>query len=268
MSLLTTPEGTLSYDDTGGDGRLLVAAPGIGDLRQVYRHLTPRLVRSGLRVATVDLRGAGESSVQWADTSDAATARDITTLIDHLDAGPAVVVGNSMSAASAVIAATDRPDAVTALVLIGPFAREVPVPVWKRWLFKIALARPWGRSIWIATYRNKTYPSAPPADHAEHVGRIAANLAEPGRFATFRRVAFNSHAEAGSRLGKVEVPVLVVMGTKDPDFPDPEGEARYIADRTGGSLLLVPGAGHYPQAEYPDVVAEGIVAFLAEHRVS
>jgi pimeloyl-ACP methyl ester carboxylesterase len=56
------------------------------------------------------------------------------------------------------------------------------------------------------------------------------------------------------------------MGEKDPDFPDPNIEARWVADRLKCEVLMVPGAGHYPQAEFPEIVSPAIVEFL--HRIS
>jgi pimeloyl-ACP methyl ester carboxylesterase len=53
------------------------------------------------------------------------------------------------------------------------------------------------------------------------------------------------------------------MGERDPDFPDPAAEARLIAGRLDGEVVMVPGAGHYPQAEYPEVVTPAVVGFLA-----
>ena len=54
---LERPGGRISYDDSGGDGPLILAAPGMGDSRKVYRHLAPALTGAGLRLATMDLRG-------------------------------------------------------------------------------------------------------------------------------------------------------------------------------------------------------------------
>jgi pimeloyl-ACP methyl ester carboxylesterase len=59
----------------------------------------------------------------------------------------------------------------------------------------------------------------------------------------------------------VNAPTLVVMGEKDPDFPDPAIEARWIADHLHGEILMVPGAGHYPQAEFPELVSPAVVEF-------
>jgi pimeloyl-ACP methyl ester carboxylesterase len=61
----------------------------------------------------------------------------------------------------------------------------------------------------------------------------------------------------------VRAPALVVMGERDPDFRDPAAEARLVAGRLNGAVVMVPGAGHYPQAEYPEVVTPAVVEFLA-----
>jgi pimeloyl-ACP methyl ester carboxylesterase len=58
--------------------------------------------------------------------------------------------------------------------------------------------------------------------------------------------------------------VLVVMGERDPDFADPAAEARWIAERLHGEVVLVPGAGHYPQVEEPDTVNPPLVEFARQ----
>src|SRR5215469_14014539 len=93
---LTVADGRLAYDDQG-TGPLVVCMPSMGDLRQEYRFLTPRLVEAGYRVVTMDLRGLGESSVHWPDYSVAAVGADVLALIRHLHAGPARIVGTSMA---------------------------------------------------------------------------------------------------------------------------------------------------------------------------
>ena len=263
---LQRPGGRVAFDDTGGDGPVVIAAPGMGDTRRSYRHLRAPLTAAGLRFVTMDLRGLGESDTTFGDYSEEAIARDYLALAEHLAAGPAVLVGNSLSCSSAVIATAEAPERVAGIVLLGPFVRPVRIAWWQRVLFAAMLAGPWGRSVWVGYYRRALYPGPRPADHDEHAASVRAMLGQPGRMSAFRKLAANTHAGAGQRLDEVAVPALVVMGTADPDFPDPVAEARQIADILDGDLVLPEGSGHYPQADRPDAVAPAVIALATRGR--
>src|SRR5690349_1573650 len=118
---LTVDGGTIAYD-VSGEGALVVLAPGIGNGRDAYRFVAPRLVEAGYRVATVDLRGAGESSAVWPSYSRTDIAGDLLAVIRHLG-GPAVLVGHSISGGAATIAAAQAPELITAVVELAPFTR-------------------------------------------------------------------------------------------------------------------------------------------------
>lgn len=259
---LHRPDGEVAVDILG-TGPLVVCVPGMGDLRSTYRHLVPGLVASGLRVAVMDLRGHGDSTTGFAEYGDAATAGDIVALVEQLG-GPAVVVGNSMAAGSAVIAAAARPDLVAGLVLVGPFVRDGEVSWLRRTAWRIAMSGPWATRVWRAALPS-LYQGDQPADLDGHLAAIADSLRRPGRARAFRRTTRTSHADAESALAAAAGrPSLVVMGEQDPDFPDPRAEARWIAARLGGEVLMVPRAGHYPQAQRPDLLVGPIVALSRE----
>jgi pimeloyl-ACP methyl ester carboxylesterase len=259
---LDRPEGRLAYD-VQGEGPLVVCQPGMGDVRQVYRFLVPRLVEAGYRVATLDLRGHGESDTTFTAHDDVAAAQDVIALAEHLLAPgeKAVLVGNSMTAGAAVWAAAERPDLVAGLALAGPFVRDGDVTAVQRLMLAVLIRRPWGTAA-LRSYVKGLYPGTPPADLGTHLARITASLRRPGGWASFKATTRTTHEPARERLGAVAVPVLVVMGTKDSDWPDPVAEGRWIAEQLHGELLLVEGAGHYPQAEQPEVVAPAVLALL------
>jgi len=263
---LDRADGRISYDDPGGIGPLVIAAPGMGDTRDVYRHVRTPLDKAGLRFVTMDLRGMGASSVEWDDLSDAAVASDYLALIDELDAGPAVLVGNSLSCAAAVIAATDAPDKVTGIIVIGPFVRDVALKWWQKAAFAALLTPPWGKKAWVSYYGKNLYPGPKPPDHNEYVASLATNLSEPGRFSSFRSMASNSHAESGGRLTGVTQPVLIVMGSADPDFPDPVAEANDLGRLMDARVVISEGSGHYPQADNPGLVAQAIIDLVGSTR--
>src|SRR5512133_3503409 len=93
-------EGKIAYESTGA-GPLVICVPGMGDLRQSYRFLTPQLIEAGFRVVTMDVRGHGESDTGWSDYSEAGVGQDILALIRELNSGPAIVVSNSMGGGAA-----------------------------------------------------------------------------------------------------------------------------------------------------------------------
>jgi pimeloyl-ACP methyl ester carboxylesterase len=225
--------------------------------------LVPALEDLGYRVATMDLRGHGESDTTFEAFDGAAAGHDIVALLEHLGSGPAVVIGNSMAGGSGVWAAAERPDLVAGLILSGPFVRDASVGRLAELSFRIALLRPWGPRAWNAWY-GRLYTGRPPEDLDAHRARIRENLAQPGRWDAFIRTTHTSHAYAEARLDDVAAPVLVVMGESDPDFGDPAAEARFIGERLDGRVVVVPRAGHYPHAEYPEVVTPEIERFLAD----
>ncbi len=261
-NFLDVPDGRIAYD-AAGEGPLVLAIPGMGDLRSQYRMLAPRLAEAGFRVVTMDVRGHGETSTGWPDHSLAGVGADALALIAALDAGPAIIIGNSFAAGSAVWAAAEAPDAVAGLVLIGPFVRDVPTSRWQALMFRVSMSGPWKRAAW-TWYWSSLFPSQQPPDFDEHRDLLAKNLSEPGRFEALRAMAFASKTASAERLDKVRAPTLVVMGTRDPDFSDPEGEGRYVAEQLHGELLLVDGAGHYPHVEVPDATVDPVIAFVRQ----
>jgi pimeloyl-ACP methyl ester carboxylesterase len=255
---LARTEGRIAYDVTGS-GPLVIAVPGMGDLRSTYRHLAPALVDAGFRVATMDLRGHGDSDTTFAAYDDPATASDLTALIEHLG-GPALVIGNSMGAAAAVIAAAEKPALVSGLVLVGPFVRNPSAPAWQRLMFRAMMGGPWARLAWLSYYPT-FFPTRKEGDYAEHRAAIGVALARPGYGKAFRATTHVSHAPAEEALPRVSTDVLVVMGSKDPDFPDQRAEAEWIAQRLGGRAVMIPGAGHYPQSEFPELTTPAVLEF-------
>lgn len=265
VELLPRPEGRLAYTVTG-TGPLVVAVPGMGDLRSTYRDLVPPLVEAGYRVAVMDLRGHGDSDTTFRAHGDVATGQDLLALVEHLG-GPAVLVGNSMGAGAAAWAAAEAPDAVAGLVLLGPFLRDPATGAAKaaasRLLYRVALARPWGAAAWAGFYSTLTKGRKAPW-HAEHVAAIRSSMREPGRLRSFRGLALAlTHAPVEARLPEVDTPVIAFMGSLDPDFSDPGAELAWIQEAVGAQGHLVPGVGHYPQHQAPDVVVPATLTFLA-----
>jgi pimeloyl-ACP methyl ester carboxylesterase len=263
VAFLTRPDGRISYA-VQGNGPLVVAVPGMGDLRSSYRELVAPLLDAGYRVAVTDLRGQGQSDTNFREHGDIATARDIIALIDELG-GPAVVLGNSMGASAAVWAAAERPDAVAGLVSYAPLLREPPTSAvaraFNRALYRVALMRPWGASFWAGYYRSINKGTTAPW-LGEQVDAIRANLKEPGRLRSFRALAMGlDHSVVEARIDEARAPHRAFIGSLDPDYPDAAAEVDWL-NSIGVHAELVENAGHYAHAQRPDAVLPATLRFL------
>lgn len=94
-----------------------------------YRSLLAPLSGT-LRIWAPDLRGHGRTTLPadpngrrgWTDHRD-----DLVALLDALDGPPAVLAGHSMGGTSALLAAAERPERVSQLVLLDPV-------IWRQWV--------------------------------------------------------------------------------------------------------------------------------------
>jgi len=254
-SYLQRPDGRIAYEVFGSEGPLVVCVPGMGQLRQTYRMVAPELARRPARVVTMDIRGHGDSDATFSSYDDPALASDILALIKELGE-PAFVVGNSMGAAGAVLAAADQPDQVRGLVLLGPAVRDTAAFLDKM-LLRALLVRPWGPKAFLAAYP-RWLPGVKPRGHVEHVDRIRENLQRPGHWAAFVKTTRTSHAESERRLGDVRGPAVVVMGDTDIDFKNPVAEAHRVAKPMNAEVVIAQEVGHYPQEQVPQTVVDAV----------
>lgn len=252
----------LAYDVVG-EGPLVLASPAFGDVRHVFRDLVGPLADAGYRVATMDLRGMGDSDTGFAEHGIAASGGDLVALVEHLG-GPAVLLGSSISATAAVWAVGARPDLVSGLVLLAPHLRETPVPALARIQLAVLMQRPWGARAW-AWYYASLNTGRRPAWFDEHLADLRARLRDRARLASLTAMcrAVLAAPEV-PRLDTVAVPTLVVHGALDPEYQDPAADLDFALDQIAGARgLLVADAGHYPHAQRPDLVIPAILDHLA-----
>jgi pimeloyl-ACP methyl ester carboxylesterase len=264
----------IAYDVTGA-GPLVVLSHGMGERRSGFRFLAPQLVAAGYRVAAADLRGLGESDTGWPAYRRTETAGDLLALIRHLG-GPAIIVGHSYSGGAATIAAAREPELVSGIVEIDPFTRAqkldlgglLRVKRYRKGMTLLLGAGLFGSvGLW-ARYLSHAFPGTKPADYAAQVAALQANLREPGRMGALQKMGRSQPTDAGAQLASIRCPALVIVGTLDPDWPEPRAEAAGIvaAMPSGlGAIATIEGGGHYPHTQFPDQVAAVVLPFLKEH---
>jgi len=256
---LSVDSNVLAYDLVG-TGPLLICSPSLGDVRSEFRFLIPQLVEAGYQVASLDVRGHGESSSFWPDYSVAAIGQDLLALIKEINNGPAIILGTSMSGGAAVWAAAEDKTLVRGLVLIDPFVDGDSDP-FLVFLLSLLFSRPWGATSWVRYY-SSLYPTRKPADFSEYTRELKANLVQPGRLESVMAMLKASKKASGDRVSSVTQPTLILMGSKDPDFRDPVTEANRLAGLLNARKKIIQDAGHYPHAEMPEVSGAAILQFI------
>jgi pimeloyl-ACP methyl ester carboxylesterase len=185
-------------------------------------------------------------------------------------------VGQSFSGGSATIAAATHHELVSAIVEIDPFTRPAKISLsgmlrnasYRRGGLLLTLFVVTRRVSYWSKYLDVAYPGKKPADWNTWLAALRANLSEPGRMKAALAMATSKAVDAEAQIANVTCPTLVIMGTKDSDWVDPEAEATALVGLFGAGLghyEMIEGAGHYPHAQYPQQVANVLVPFLTQH---
>lgn len=264
MHHLDRPGGRIAYDlyGEGGEGPLVLCVPGMFDHRASFRFVGAALAESGHRVAVMDLRGHGDSDATFDTYTDRAAAADAIALAEELGGRNVVMVGNSLGAAAAALAAIDRPDLVAGIALLGPFLRLPETSALQRFAQKVLLLRPWAPRA-LTLFYDTLHAGRTPEGHREQKKRVFRMLRPADRHRAIVRTITSQRVTVSSAEGS-RARAVVVMGEDDPDWKDPRAEAEWVSSVVGGSVVMVPECGHYAQSQRPDVVVPVLEELLEE----
>jgi pimeloyl-ACP methyl ester carboxylesterase len=210
---------------------------------------------------TFDNRGSGSAPPTPPGATIRDFARDLLDLLDALGIASARLVGRSMGGMIAQEAALLAPERVERLVLVSTTGRSDRhlAEVFRLWA---AMARS-GISLELRHQSAMLWCLGRRAMEKEEIvsayleGKQRAD--RPEDYAG-QALACAEH-DALDRLGRLEVPALVVAGDDDRLTPLAHAEARARAI-PGASLATVPGAGHRPYLESPERFEAAVLGFL------
>lgn len=250
-SYFQTTEGKIAYYQLGSGKKNFILLPGIGDRKESYAELASLLSKDG-NVYVFDLRGLGDSDINFNSYGPKETALDTLAFIREKNLKDVYIIANSMTAASAVYIQSKEKKRVLGLVLSGPFVRDnEPMSFALKSILQIMFRGPWGPSAWVKFYES-LFPVQPPKDLEERKNRLRENLKQEGRMAAIRSMLFASKKECEDELNNAKGNHIIIMGAKDPDFDSPEREANWIRDTICGTVFLYENGGHYPFVEEPN----------------
>jgi pimeloyl-ACP methyl ester carboxylesterase len=260
----------LAYDELGdGDGPPVVLLHGFGVCRRFWDGVTPALAARG-RVLALDWIGYGESSRPGRGLGLEGHGAVLNGFLAAVVGRPCDLVGHSMGASIAALAASAHPERIERLVLCDPLIRAADgLYPRSRWLVS-----PWLRPVvkrllglrlfvlWFTSNSTDTLPIPEPL--------IAAALTAD-REVMMRDALDLARLDLTDALARLAMPVLLVGADRDavvrPQQTD-LGAAR-IQDVTVARF----SCGHCPPLERPQAFTARLASFLdaavpARHVVS
>jgi 3-oxoadipate enol-lactonase len=242
------------YWESTGTGEPVLLIGGLGLSGGAWWRTVPVLARR-FRVLTYDHRGVGRSTARTHSYTTAAMAEDAASVLDEAGVESAHVYGFSLGGMIAQQLALLHPERVRSLVLGATHPGGAVAVAPDRDVQSFFRRRPYlptEEAAWASVAYN--YSPRCRRDFGERIAEdIAARLAHP-----FAPMAYRAQLGAAAshdcfrRLGRVDVPTLVVHGTEDRVVP--MRNAELIADAVPGARLRpVKEAGHLFMTEEPRV---------------
>ena len=261
----------------GADGEPIVLVHGFGSSSDAFARVMP-LLDPNRRVLALDLLGHGGSPRVAAPVyAPREHARYVRLFLDRFDIDRAVVIGSSFGGAVAIALAAGYPDRVSRLIVAdsGVYMGDEVAGWLARLVAAPAIGRPIGRMLansflisprlFERFYRRAYSPHSDRID-PDVLDRALANRDVRGTvdaMAAMMRSALPLQIKGDLR--RVRAPALVIWGANDPMFPVSQG-VKLAEELPNARLVVVPGVGHFPAEQAPDLFARAVSDFLVGQR--
>ncbi len=253
--------GELYYEVAGSGEPVVLIHGGFGD-RRMWDDQFEVLARD-YQVLRYDHRGFGRSPAP--DTAYS-PVRDLIALLDRAEMDRAHIVGNSLGGALAVTFAILHPERVRSLTVVasGADGFRYPQSDIEAITEVIALMRGGKQeealTKWLANPMLSVVNTQPAVK--EKVERMVRENAGIWTMDAWPQQPLSPSAR--DRLGRIQVPTLVVIGDRD------AASVRRFADSTAGMIpgaerVVIEGTDHLPQMEQPTEFNRLLGEFLSSH---
>jgi pimeloyl-ACP methyl ester carboxylesterase len=253
----------LAYEERGGgDPVLLIHGTG----GNVWDPLPELLAAAGHRVIAYDRRGFGGSTHPAIKDPPRHTA-DAVSLLEALNAAPAIVVGHSMGGIIALDLAARQPELVRALVLVEPplhFKQHPSAKMIRGLLTAQVIRRVRGEQVAAerffrfatsTTDGGNGYDLTPPEERAKLLANAPAVMRELDS-------GTGEHVTAAD-IARIGCPVVCLVGSIT--LPDYARAAERIAEaRPATRLVTVQGAGHVLPVTHSQAVVDAVRKVTAD----
>ncbi|MBW2085777.1 MAG: alpha/beta hydrolase [Deltaproteobacteria bacterium] len=268
MTLLKVNKVNLNYEQIG-EGEAVVFLHGYTGSVEDWQNQIP-VVSQKYKAIAVDHRGHGKSEALTSeeDYSVKIFSEDVNALLNALGIDRCCLVGHSMGGFMSLQFVLDHPEAVKALVLVDTSSGSWDLPPGYAKL----------RAKLDELARNEGLEAAFEYDAANNPMRIERFQKHPELREISRQKVLNTSVDGyiyvartfrkwppvTDRLNEIKAPTLVFWGEEDTAFT--EASQVLKGNISQAELVTVPGVGHSPHEEAPEVFNEALMNFLSQIR--
>ena len=246
-----------------GSGEPLLLIMGLGANATALEMQIPAFSRE-FQVIAFDNRGAGRSDKPSGAYSISLLADDAAALLDELGIGGAHVFGMSMGGMIAQELVLRHPERVKTLVLGatmcgGPNAIMAGPQMIQQWISAAGLPLEQAIEVGLTFLYSEEFL----ADNKQWLMKRSFELSSlmPPPHALQSQVIAVLGFNAYDRLQRVQVPTLILTGTKDKIIP--AANSRILAERIASARLEeFPGSGHGFLVENAEEINQAVLGFL------
>jgi len=248
---ITVNDLMISYNDEGKIGDpVIIFIHGFPFNKSMWNKQAEAL-KENYRVIAYDVRGHGNSDTGTEDFSIDLFAADLLNLMDALKIDKAMLCGLSMGGYIALNAVENYPDRFDAIILSDTTClADTPEVKEKRLKTIESILKDGVEKFADESIKNLFAPESFSIKKKEiaDVREMIVQTTEESLCNTLR--AFYERKETCSKLSKIYVPVLIIVGVEDKITP--LAAAQFMNEKIKGSLLsIIEHAGHLSNIENP-----------------
>jgi pimeloyl-ACP methyl ester carboxylesterase len=267
--ILELSRGSVQVTDTGdsaGSGQPIVLLHCYACSLHWFDSVDPLLAENH-RVIRIDLLGFGGSEKPESGYEIPTQAAVVAEAMNALDVQGALVAGNSMGAMVTASLAEQASQLVDRAVVIGMAPNTRDFGGGLPFLAKLGYVPVLGEALWRITpdfavkdaYKESFAPDFDVESGFDDPDQVLADN-DAMTYTSFNDAhdeadAFTDELSLDERFKQVPVPLMVIFGAEDQVFDAQEAVEGY-ADVPGVQTEIVKDAGHAPQVEQPEAVAE------------
>jgi len=262
----------MAYADEG-EGQAIVLVHGWAADGRFFSDLSQRLAHTH-RVLTLTLRAHPGSGAGTAPLTIETLAQDIADFADALDLKSFSALGWSMGAMALWAGAPALGSRLSSLIIEDMAPRLINDAAWPHGIAggyatdDVANTLAEIRADWptyVSRFAPRIFSPAVASSRPELVAWSAVEMskAEPEAMAAF----WTSMAAQDFRttLARITQPMLVISGRDSQVYPD--GATAFIAHTAPNAIrVVIPGAGHVPHLEAPDLFFQHVENFVRDER--